>query len=166
MPSVTVYRWAPSRYAAEHRREEPSRFLPRFLSSAGGPKGADISTAAQRYGRAAERAAADYLSARGYRVLARNQRVGRGELDIIVRRGSILAFVEVKARRGERCGTPEEAVSAAKRAQVARLAELWLASRPWALAGVTEVRLDIVAVSVRGSSAQIRHLPGAFSGGW
>ncbi len=114
-------------------------------------------------GRAAERAATSYLVQRGWRVLGRNVRVGRGELDLIVRRGSALAFVEVKARRTHTCGTPEDAVSASKQRQVARLAELWLAARPWAMGGVRDVRFDIVAVDLTVYPAAIRHLPAAFT---
>ena len=69
-----------------------------------------------RLGRAAEEAAARYLEARGWRILGRNVRVGRGELDLIVRRGPVLAFVEVKARRTRTCGAPEDAVDAAQTA--------------------------------------------------
>ncbi len=116
-----------------------------------------------RLGRAAERVAASHLETRGWRVLGRNVRVGRGELDLIVRRGSVLAFVEVKARRTRGCGAPEDAVSPAKQHQVARLAELWLAPRPWALGGVTDVRFDIVAVDLTTFPAQVRHLPAAFT---
>ena len=117
----------------------------------------------QRFGRAAERAAAEYLRRRGYRVICVNQRVGRGELDLVVRRGPVLAFVEVKARRSTVCGAPEEAVTVAKRRQIARLAEIWLASRPWALLGVSDVRYDLVAVDLTRVPARIRHLPDAFA---
>jgi putative endonuclease len=116
-----------------------------------------------RLGRAAEEAAARYLEARGWRILGRNVRVGRGELDLIVRRGPVLAFVEVKARRTRSCGTPEDAVDAAKRRQVARLAELWLAARPWAMGGVRDVRFDIVAVDLTSYPAAVRHLAAAFT---
>lgn len=116
-----------------------------------------------RLGRAAEEAAARYLEARGWRILGRNVRVGRGELDLIVRRGPVLAFVEVKARRTRRCGTPEDAVDRAKQRQVARLAELWLAARPWAMGGVRDVRFDIVAVDLTSYPAAVRHLAAAFT---
>jgi putative endonuclease len=127
--------------------------------------GGNVTTGRQRLGTGAERAAADYLAARGYRVLVVNQRVGRGEIDIIARRGPVLVFAEVKARRSLSCGAPEDAVTARKRRQVARLAELWLAARPGALAGVAEVRFDILAVDFTTAPAQIRHLPAAFEGG-
>jgi putative endonuclease len=122
--------------------------------------------ARQQFGRAAEDLAARHLQRRGWRVLGRNVRVGRGELDIIARRGNVLAFVEVKARRSAACGAPEDAVSAAKRRQVARLAELWLAARPWVLRGVADVRFDIIAVDATVAPPSLRHLPGAFTAGW
>ena len=120
--------------------------------------------ARQALGRAAEEAAARHLREHGWRILARNIRVGRGELDIIARRGPVLAFVEVKARRTSTCGAPEDAVDPRKRRQIARLAELWLAVRPWALDGVTDVRFDIVSVDAGTVPAGIRHLPAAFTG--
>lgn len=119
--------------------------------------------ARQQFGRAAEAAAARYLAREGWVLLGRNVRIGRGELDLIVRRGGVLAFVEVKARRSAACGAPEDAVDGRKRRQVARLAELWLAARPWALRGVSDVRFDVVAVDATVRPAEVRHLPGAFT---
>ncbi len=120
----------------------------------------------QTLGRTAELAAAEHLRRQGYRIVASNERVGRGELDIIVRRGRVLAFVEVKARRTRACGAPEDAVTWRKRRQIARLAELWLAARPGALVGVDEVRFDVVAVDCTRSPMRVRHLPAAFSEDW
>ena len=54
--------------------------------------------AAEKRGRGAETLAAIYLRLHGWRILARRARVVGGEVDIIARRGRILAFVEVKAR--------------------------------------------------------------------
>jgi putative endonuclease len=119
--------------------------------------------ARQALGRAAEDAAAHHLEERGWRLLARNVRIGRGELDIIARRGAVLAFVEVKARRTSTCGAPEDAVDSRKRRQIARLAELWLGARPWALEGVTDVRFDIVSVDAGVVPSRVRHLPAAFT---
>jgi len=119
--------------------------------------------ARQQYGRAAEEAAALYLSQSGWRLLGRNVRIGRGELDIVARRGRVLAFVEVKARRTHTCGAPEDAVGALKRRQIARLAELWLAARPWALKGIDDVRFDVIAVDSTAFPSTIRHLAAAFT---
>jgi putative endonuclease len=119
--------------------------------------------ARQALGRAAEDAAAHHLQEQGWRLLARNVRVGRGELDIIARRGAVLAFVEVKARRSGACGSPEDAVDVRKRRQIARLAELWLGARPWALDGVADVRFDIVSVDAAVVPCRVQHLPAAFT---
>jgi len=117
----------------------------------------------QQFGRAAEAAAAQHLLREGWALLGRNVRIGRGELDLIARRGDVLAFVEVKARRSASFGSPEDAVDGRKRRQVARLAELWLAARPWALRGVSDVRFDVVAVDATVRPPAVRHLPGAFT---
>jgi putative endonuclease len=119
--------------------------------------------ARQQFGRAAEEAAARYLVRNGWTLLGRNVRIGRGELDLIARRGDVLAFVEVKARRTAEYGTPEDAVDARKRRKVARLAEIWLSVRPWALRGVRDVRFDIVAVDATSRPPAVRHLAGAFT---
>jgi putative endonuclease len=117
------------------------------------------------FGRAAERLAVVYLQQQAYRIIAVNQRVGRGELDIIARRGAVLAFIEVKARRTGTCGTPEDAVTPRKRRQIARLAALWLGSHPRSLAGVSDVRFDIIAVDALTRPPRIPHLRAAFDAG-
>ena len=117
------------------------------------------------FGRAAEHLAVAFLQQQAYRIVAVNQRVGRGEIDIIARRGAVLAFVEVKARRSRTCGSPEDAVTPRKRRQIARLAALWLGSHPRALAGVSDVRFDIIAVEADGQRSRVRHLQAAFDGG-
>ena len=48
----------------------------------------------------------------------------------------------------------------------ARLAELWLAARPWALNGIDDVRFDIIAVDATAFPSSIRHLPAAFTRDW
>jgi putative endonuclease len=133
-----------------------------LISAAAGLYAAVVN-ARQQFGRAAEAAAAAYLVRDGWTLLGRNVRIGRGELDLIARRRGVLAFVEVKARRSAACGSPEDAVDGRKRRQVARLAELWLAARPWALRGVTDVRFDVVAVDATVRPLEVRHLPGAFT---
>ncbi len=57
--------------------------------------------AAEKRGRGAETLACWYLRLRGWRILARRARVPGGEVDVVARRGSTLAFVEVKARGDE-----------------------------------------------------------------
>ena len=57
--------------------------------------------AAERRGRGAETLACWYLRLHGWRILARRARVPGGEVDVVARRGKILAFIEVKARATE-----------------------------------------------------------------
>ena len=124
-----------------------------------------METDAHEFGRAAERLAVVYLQQQAYRIIAVNQRVGRGEIDIIARRAGVLAFVEVKARRTRSCGSPEDAVTPRKRRQIARLAALWLGSHPRSLTGVSDVRFDIIAVDALARPPRIRHLRAAFDAG-
>jgi putative endonuclease len=67
---------------------------------------------------------------RGYRILDRNVWSGGNELDLIVRRGRRLAFVEVKAKGGGRYGNPFEMVTEEKQRRLRRAAEAWLAAHP------------------------------------
>ena len=82
------------------------------------------------FGRRAEWVAAAFLTAKGWRVLARGYRVRGGEIDVIARRGATVIFVEVKARP-----TLDEALIAitpGKIARMSRAARYWLAANPWA----------------------------------
>src|SRR5437764_13878490 len=81
-------------------------------------------------GRAAERRVAWHYRLRGYMILARNVRAGGVELDLIVRRGRRLVFVEVKEKTGPSHGDPLEAVDERKRERLRRGAEAWLVANP------------------------------------
>jgi putative endonuclease len=92
----------------------------------------------------AERRAARWYRWRGWRVLGTNVWAGRNELDLIVRRGRELRFVEVKEKRGPGYGAPLEAVDEEKQRRVRRAADAWLAGRP-ELASL-HIAFDVVAV--------------------
>lgn len=112
-----------------------------------------------------ERLAWLYLAARGYRLVHRGWRCGRlGEIDLILRRGGSLVFVEVKTRRGRAHGRPEEAVDPRKQARIVKLAAAFRASLPSGSPLLRlQVRLDVVAVERRGRCVwRLRHLPNAF----
>ena len=79
-------------------------------------------------GRRAEFMSAWMLRLKGYRVLARRYRTPVGEIDLVVRRGGIVAFVEVKARPS--AGAAIESVSSRQRRRIARAAAAFVQTRP------------------------------------
>jgi putative endonuclease len=101
-----------------------------------------------RTGARAERRARLHYLLRGYRILGANVRPGGIEVDLVVRRGRLVVFVEVKAKLGERFGDPAEMVGPEKQGRLRRAAEAWLAEHPES--AEWEVRFDVVAVSPRG----------------
>ncbi len=111
-------------------------------------------------GRLGEEMARLFLAAGGYACVARGFRTRAGEIDLVVRRDDLLVFVEVKTRRGDRCGAPEEAVGPRKIARLRRLARAYLAAVP--AAGVRRFRFDVVAVALDagGGGCRLRHLAG------
>ena len=87
--------------------------------------------------------AALLLRLKGYTILARRFVVSGGEIDLVARRGGVIAFVEVKARADLEVAAI--AISATKRRRIARAARVWLTRNPWA-AGLT-LRCDAVFVA-------------------
>ena len=80
--------------------------------------------AAHRFGGWAEFAATMLFIAKGYRILERNYLAGGGEIDLIVQRGRVIAFVEVKARPNQRAALI--AIDNRKLEQVAKAARQWV----------------------------------------
>jgi putative endonuclease len=107
-------------------------------------------------GEAAERRALRWYRLRGWRILDANVWAGGRELDLVVRRGSKLRFVEVKEKRGSRFGDALEMVTPEKQRGLRRAAESWLAARP-ELAQLA-VGFDVLAVQ----DGRIRRVPEAF----
>jgi putative endonuclease len=117
---------------------------------------------AQRFGRDSEAEAARHLQRAGYRIVARNYRTSFGEIDLVAYDGAVLAFIEVKARRSERFGTPQAAITADKQRRLTRVALAYLAGiRPERHAGATgrvdppSCRFDLVIIE-RGERGERR----------
>ncbi len=111
-------------------------------------------------GRRGEDAAVAYLERAGMRVVDRNWRDGRGELDIVALDGDTLVICEVKTRMTDGQGTPEEAVSAAKRRRLVRLAASYVSAQ-----GLEpcQIRFDVIALRVIADDrALLRHHRAAF----
>lgn len=110
---------------------------------------------AERRGHWAETLAAFALMLKGYRLLARRFKTPLGEVDLVMRRGRVTAFIEVKTRK-----TSDEAVIAVTNTAARRIAAaagLWTARDPRAAQG--DCRFDIVTVS---PYQWPKHIPNAF----
>jgi putative endonuclease len=107
-------------------------------------------------GCAAERRAARWYRLRGWRILGENVWAGGNELDLIVRRGRTIRFVEVKEKRGSRFGDPLEMLTAEKQRRLRRAAAAWLGSRPEL--GRLAVGFDVIAVR----EGHMQRVPQAF----
>jgi putative endonuclease len=80
----------------------------------------------QVLGRSSEALAAAFLRLSGYRILECNHRNPLGEIDIVAQEGRTLVFVEVKARRSKRRGSPKGALTPAKRRKLSMVALAYL----------------------------------------
>jgi putative endonuclease len=107
-----------------------------------------------------EALAAEHLEGKGWRILHRNFRVGRREIDLVARRGEVVAFVEVKTRAGLGYGHPLEAVTRRKRREVQQVAQSWL--HRFGQPGDT-YRFDAVAVRLpSGGPPVVEHVEDAW----
>lgn len=99
------------------------------------------------------------LAREGWAILAHRFRAGRHDVDLVVRRGDLVAFVEVKTRASAGFGAPEQALSWRKRRALAWAAAVWVArhGRPG-----DRYRFDVVAVERAGGGMKTRHIPDAW----
>ena len=109
-------------------------------------------------GKRGESLAAEFLSAKGLTILARNFRAGKTEIDIVATDKSILVIVEVKTRNTRYFGEPEVWVTPAKQKLLIRAANAYVKLRRF----TGEVRFDIVSLIADENGTEIRHIPDAF----
>ncbi|MGI8427319.1 MAG: YraN family protein [Actinomycetota bacterium] len=105
-----------------------------------------------------ENAAANFLTERGFRLVARNWRTRFGELDLVAMEGRTLVFVEVKARQRADFIDPALGVDYRKQVKLRRLATAFLAQRTPSYEGC---RFDVISV-VAGQSIRVTHIIDAF----
>lgn len=112
-------------------------------------------------GRSGEQLAAEFLESAGLEVLSRNWRSGRRELDLVVRDGTVVAFVEVKTRR-DGPQSPTEAVTRAQRRRLRGAADAWIHAHP----GIGhEFRFDVVGIVLHPHRPPtLVHMADAFTG--
>ena len=107
-----------------------------------------------------ERLAVQHLLAKGYRIRERNFRFREGEIDIVAELGDLLAFIEVRCRRGGAMGTASESLTPAKRQRLVGLAEAYGQTDD----GLPERRrIDVIAVDFEpsGRLLSLEHIEGA-----
>ena len=113
----------------------------------------------QTTGKLGEQIGEDYLKKRGYQILDRNVRSPFGEIDLVAFHRDTLVFVEIKTRRGQTFGYPEEAVGTHKKNQLIRLASWYLTRHPKLR---SSVRFDVLAIQMEGAKPNIRLIENAF----
>lgn len=108
-------------------------------------------------GRQGETIACRALEEKGYRLLARNYRAERAEIDLIMQDGETIVFVEVKARSSARYGLGREAVTAEKQLRILRAAQAYLAAND---AVDAPGRFDVAEVDL--NTGETIHIENAF----
>lgn len=107
----------------------------------------------------AEALVASELARRGFAILGRNVRVGRLEIDLIARRGSLVVFCEVRSRASSALLDPIETIDRSKAQRIRRAAARWLAG---ARLGAVEVRFDAASVVFDCDPARLDYFENAF----
>ncbi len=111
-----------------------------------------------------EQVAMRYLSFAGWRIIDHRYRMGRLEIDVVARQGNVVAFIEVKTRWGSVFGQPVEAITWAKRRDLARVAQAWVDRRGRA---AFVYRFDVIGVTLSTAGPhRVEHVEDAFRVGW
>jgi putative endonuclease len=112
-----------------------------------------------------ERLAAEYLAGKGYRILHRNFRFGRNEIDLIATTGGTLCFTEVKTRASLDKGYPAEAVTPQKQKEIIKAAKYYLTTLK---DPDIDCRFDVIAILAHRieddliAAYDLEHIPDAF----
>ncbi|MBN1117153.1 MAG: YraN family protein [Bacteroidales bacterium] len=109
-------------------------------------------------GRAGEDHAVEFLKNAGYKILERNWRFEKKEIDIIARKENLIIIVEVKTRSTDYFGQPEESVTRAKQKYLIEAADVYLQE----LGFEAEVRFDIISIVKKKDKFEISHIEDAF----
>ncbi len=123
-----------------------------------------MTSAKQQIGSHGEDLALAFLLKLGYILEIRNFRSRGGEIDLVMRDGNVLVFVEVRTKTVFQHGSPLDTIDFRKRRQIEKTARLYLARHK--IGEETFCRFDVVGVSiVSGSPPVVEHIPNAFMAG-
>ncbi len=114
-----------------------------------------------RLGASGEELAARRMKKLGFAVVDRNWRCHAGEIDLVARKGPLLVFVEVKTRKSDRFGPPQNAVTARKKAKIEQLAGIYVKTKKLE---DLKVRFDVIAIRWNeGGGSDMEHIEAAFT---
>ncbi|MFC1712891.1 YraN family protein [Candidatus Poribacteria bacterium] len=108
-----------------------------------------------------EKLAAKFLKRKGYKIIQRNYNCKLGEIDIIAEQDRTIIFVEVKTRRTQEFGPPQNAITAAKRSQISKVALFYIREKKLV---DQSCRFDVIGITFSPESRkpEIEHIENAF----
>ena len=106
-----------------------------------------------------EEFAARFLESMGYRIVERNYRIRSAEIDLIVEKNNLIAFVEVKTRKNKKFGRPAEAVTLSKQKKIIEAASVFMQREEYARSGC---RFDVIEIFYEGGDWHLNHIESAF----
>lgn len=109
-------------------------------------------------GKKGEQLAVDFLLKKGYEILQRNYRFDKAEVDIMAKKDSVLAIIEVKTRSTSDFGNPQDFVKPKQIQRLVKAVDEYVNENGLEL----EVRFDIIAIVTNGKPFEIEHLENAF----
>jgi putative endonuclease len=109
-------------------------------------------------GKRGEDLAADYLSKKGFEIVARNYKFKRSEIDIVTRKDGLLVIVEVKTRASDFMAGPRQTITKNKQKAIIRAANYYIQNKDLDC----ETRFDIVSVILTDKYKSIEHIEDAF----
>lgn len=113
----------------------------------------------RKLGEKGEKLAEAYLVSRHYRILERNWRYSRSELDLIAMHGGILVFIEVKTKSSDRVRPPEANVTRTKQRRIVDAANRYMEELDYD----GEIRFDVISIVLHGNAGHtLKHFPDAF----
>lgn len=118
------------------------------------------SAAPRARGQVVEEASEQYLLQHGLQAIARNFSSRGGEIDLVMRDGETLVFVEVRFRKNDNFGTPAESITVSKKRKLLQTAQLYLLAHPiWRN---KPCRFDVIAARPGASGLQFEWIQNAF----
>ena len=106
-----------------------------------------------------QREAEDFLLRKNCRILERNYRIRTGEIDLIIKDGEFITFVEVKFRSGLKFGMPGESVGSTKQQKIIRTAMHYISFKKL---DNHDFRFDVIEVLEQAGRVSINHIENAF----